>query len=321
MSKVEQAIPGTTVTKNSWFRRFSVIPKIVAKGVLWVNPDTDPNDITRRSLAKAWEASEEAARLNADGKVHFRESLPIVEEFGESMFLDWLDGPVAERKNQIAPGSHDTKKGGALDASCDKLCRLVGGVSRMVTAYRRGDWYGVLMAGAATIAAPASAYYRSAGEERGEKFGENGDGFKNEEGLGHRKWFKKVDILGFLGTQLGGNFLTNSATTWGNLGTRIGRIGIYYQDAADTLSFVSAVKTGWVRSKGGQPIELPITSDSEEYEKAVKQLEKIKDDASYRKGWLGCVWAGTALVVAATGVWISLQEKNKKDSQVFKKAA
>lgn len=315
----EERIPGTTKTRNSWFRRFSVIPKTAAKVALWVDPELDPNDLTQKSFAKAWEASEDAARLNADGKFHFRDSFPIVRKFGESMFLDWFDGAAAERKNQIKPGSHDTKKGGALDASCDKLCRLVGGISRMVTAYRRGDWYGVAVGGLATMAASGSAYYRSEGEERGEKFDENGNGFKNEEGLKERKGLKKVDILGFLGTQLGGNFLTNSATTWGNLGKRIGGIKVYYQDAADTLYFISSVKTARDRSKGGQPIELPSVNDPK-YDEAVKELDKIRDDAGYRRKWLGRVWLGTVLAVGATAVWIYLQE-NEKDSKVLKKAA
>ncbi|GEM_PF-6273795 len=306
MSKAEK-IPGTTVTRNSWYRRFSIIPQTAAKVALWVDPELDPNDLTRKSLAEAWEASEDAAWLNADGKFHFRDSLPIVGKFAKSMFLDWFDGAAAERKNQIKPGSHDRKKGGALDASCDKLCRLVGGISRMVTAYRRRDWYGVAIAGLATIAAPGSAYFRAAGEKRGEKFGENGNGFKN------------VDILGFLGTQLGGNFLTNSATTWGNLGKRIGGTTVYYQDAADTLYFISSVKTARDRSKGGQPIELPSVNDSK-YDEAVEELDKIKDDASYRKGWLGLVWLGTVLTVGVTGAWIYQQEKEigRKES---KKAA
>lgn len=300
MSKLEQEIPGATETRNSWYRRFSFVPQTFAKVALWVDPELDPNDLTRESLAKAWEASEDAARLNADGKFHFRESFPIVKKFAKSMFLDWFDGAAAERKNQISPGSHDTKKGGALDASCDKLCRLVGGVSRMVTAYRRGDWYGVFVAGAATLVAPGSAYYRSAGEKRGERFDESGGGIK------------KKDFLGFFGTQLGGNFLTNSATTWGNLGKRIGGITVYYQDAADTLSLISSVKTILTRFRGGQPIELPSTDDLEKYEKAVVGLKKIKDDASYRKRWLGCVWLGTVLTVGATGAWLYLQDNNKK---------
>lgn len=245
------------------------------------------------------DASIEAAELNKDGKTHFATSLPVLKSFVASIFLDWLDGALAERKNEINPGSHDTKRGGTWDACCDKLCRLVGGVSRMVTARRKDDWYGEIVAGAATATAPLSAYYRSNGESNGEKFTESGNGIK------------KLDILGFFGTQLGGNFLTISETLWGNAGIRIrGRI-IYLQDVADTISFLSNIKTAWVRSRGGQPIELPNPNDPK-YEEAVIELNKIKDEAKYRRKWLGLVVIGAPLVVGGTGILLHLLGDNKK---------
>lgn len=299
MSKVEQEVPGAPETRNSWFRKFSVVPKTLAKGILWVDPNADPNDYTRRSLTSAIDASIDSAKLNADGKVHFRDSLPPLKSFVKSIFFDWLDGALAARKNEINPGSHDTREGGRLDACYDKLCRLAGGTSRMVTAYRRGDRYGEIVAGAATVTAPLSAYYRADGESRGEKFNESGNGIK------------KKDILGFLGTQLGGNLLTISETLWGNASMSIKGRTIYCQDIADTISFISNVKTAWARSQGGKPIELPSPNDPK-YGEAVTDLNKIKDDAKYRKKGLRWVFIGGGLAIGATGILLHLQDNNKK---------
>ena len=225
--------------------------------------------------------------------------MTFLKSFIKSISYDWFDGAVAERKNQIKPGSHDTREGGRLDACYDKLCRLAGGTSRMITAWRRGDRYGEIVAGAATVTAPLSAYYRADGESRGEKFNESGNGLK------------KKDILGFFGTQLGGNLLTISETLWGNASMRVKGRTIYYQDIADTISFISNVKTAWARSRGGKPIELPSPNDPK-YEEAVTDLNKIKDDAKYRKRGLRWVFIGGGLAIGATGILLHIQDNNKK---------
>src|SRR3989344_1388219 len=195
MSKIEKKEQGATVTRNSWFRRFSHIPKTAARGVLKVNADIDPNLVTILGGIIDEDASLEAAELNSDGKVHFRASLPILGKYLTSKALDWFDGSLATVKNEIKPGSHNTRFGGTLDASIDKLGNLGSGIARIVTAHKRGDKYGEFAATVATLTNPLSAYFRAEGETKGEEFPESGNGLK------------KKDILGFVGTQLGRNAL------------------------------------------------------------------------------------------------------------------
>lgn len=285
---------GDSLTRNSSLRNsFAIKNKI---GEILAKAGIDPNWITEAGGLAALASVVELTRQNLDGKSHFYKVLRGGGGIAAALILDSIDGATADAKNKIEPGSHDTQFGGALDASIDKGVSVAMSASKMVTAYKREDWYGLVVAAVSGITHPLSALYRAEGEARGEKFAESKSFFK--------------DPLYFGGTQLGRNLFGISSTIWPNAHRRIFCRTIYWQHVTDTYSAISNIYVAARRSRGGQEIvPSPMPEKPEDYKKwqekcdeTEKQKAKIMEEGAYRARWMSVVVKASPVVIGGVGL-------------------
>ncbi len=278
---------GVSPVRNSFFRKkLGFIPELGAKLLLDAIPDFDPNILTVSSAVLTTIAAVMAERRNRSKDATLKASGPEAATLIIAQVLDAFDGAVAREKNRRNPGSHDTKLGGSVDSAVDRWGNLVMGISRIISAHRRGDFVGKVLATVSTLTGPVPALLRSIGETKGLSFPEGG---KN--------------ILGTAGTQTG-------RVPLGILGTLRPEVkletlagDLIVQNIADTLTSAGNIKTSIDRLNGGTPIE------------DLDKLKKIKDEAKYRQKWLLGATIVTGVVVTGTHLLLGKTPKKSINSE------
>ena len=278
MSKIQRAnghqFLSSSETRNSGLRaKLAFLPEAAAKVIHKEVPDLSPNMVTGASAVATAVVALMAERRNRTGETGFKGSRAELAMLVIAQALDFFDGSLAREINKIGDKHHDSKWGGLYDALNDRWGAGAMGISRIISAHKRNDLYGEIVATAATLTNPWPSVLRATGEVRGETFPESG---KN--------------VLEFFGTHAGRTALAIPATLYPNI--------FHFQNVADTISALANILTITKRAKGGNVLELPS-----------EKLDTIKAEAGFRGKGLFLAALGTG--AAVLGAHAFLHRKNR----------
>lgn len=256
-------------TRNSGLRaKLAFLPEAAAKVIHKEIPDLSPNMVTGASAVATAVVALMAERRNRTGETGFKGSRAELAMLVIAQALDFFDGSLAREINKIGDKNHDSRWGGLYDALNDRWGAGAMGISRIISAHKRNDLYGEIVATAATLTNPWPSVLRATGEVRGETFPESG---KN--------------VLEFFGTHAGRTALAIPATLYPNM--------FHFQKVADTISALANILTITKRAKGGNVLELPQ-----------EKLDTIKAEAGFRGKGLFLAALGTGTAVLGTHAFL-----------------
>ncbi len=214
--------PGVSETRNSPLRKVtapltSTIAKGIDKAVPWM-----PTEIINLAgnFMVTWASLKAAQRNELDPRGYRNESIKAAIIMSIGSGLDGIDGPHARERDKRLPGTVNFERGGIIDALGDRYQELSLAVSRAVSAHKRGDKIGKVLALTTAITNPLPSIVRAGAESLGIKVPESGKG-----------------LFGLIGTRPGRAALGTLATISPEVK------GLPIQPALDTLMTVSNLKT------------------------------------------------------------------------------
>lgn len=217
----------TDPTRNSWIRTKTSTPirqatQELHKRVPWLTGD----HITTAGLIGVTLGSILAERQNTKGDISMAGKVPTFVALGLSSLCDALDGPMARIISQETPENVHSLRGQLFDNAADRAQEMAMSISRAVSAHKRNDIPGELLAYCSEVSNIAPSLTKAISESKGFVVPEAGKG-----------------LSGFFGTRVGRTITNILATVFPE------PKGFPLQKVLDAISIISNSATAYDRAK------------------------------------------------------------------------
>ena len=271
MSRQESS---SSKTRNAWFREATCGSiQSITKVLHECFPDLTADHITVAGVVGVAIGAVIAETQNRNTDNNLSRKIPTVLFLGAASILDAFDGAIARLRAKESSGA-DNSHGQLVDVIADRIQEATLATSRAVSANKRGDRAGELLAYVSEMSNVAPSLMRAISETRGVTVPEAGR-----------------NVIGFLGTRVGRSMTVIASTVFPEIR------GIPTQKIIDILNITANALTTYDRTK---------TAFSEPETDNLLPSDK-REEAEVRAKVLTGIAGAT--IISAIGTYVVLRNK------------